>query len=85
MRRAGQQHNHLAIAFDPLAGSGAAAVRQWLGAFDDERLAPIVVGHFALQAMESFRQGIEQILAKNQTAAQSLGDGIACHVVFGRS
>ena len=83
MRRTGQQHDQLAVIFNPLAGGGAAPIGQGLGAFDHERLAPVVVGHFAIQALEAFRQRVEQVLAENQTAPQRFGDGFARDVVLG--
>ncbi len=46
-----------AVEFDPLPGRGAAAIGQRLGAFDDEGLAPIIVGHFALSGAGSVRSG----------------------------
>ena len=45
VRRAGQQHGHGAGFLEPLAGRGAAIVGQDVGAFDDEGLALVDLGH----------------------------------------
>ena len=45
MRRTGQDHQHAAAFFDPLARRGAAIVRQNVRALDHHRLTPVDFGH----------------------------------------
>jgi hypothetical protein len=66
-----------------LAGRCAAVVGKNLGAFDDEGLALVDLGHLALGLRETPFQRLGDIGMEIKFAAQRLGHGFARDVVFG--
>jgi len=83
VRRAGQQHHHGAGILQPLAGRGAAVVGKNIGAFDNEGLALVDLGHLAVGPRETMFERLGDLGIKDEVAAERLGHGCACDVVFG--
>jgi hypothetical protein len=83
VRRAGQQDHHGSGFPQPLAGRGAAVVGKNIGAFDDESLPFVDLGHLAVGARETALQRLGDFGMEDQFAAQRLGYGFARDVVLG--
>src|ERR1035438_60586 len=83
--RTGQQHQHRAVLFDPLAGCSATIVGQNLRTIDNVGLAAIDLDHLSLEATEALFNLVADILAEYHGAAERAGYGIAREIVFGRT
>ena len=85
MRRAGQDHQHAAAFFDPLAGRGAAIVRQYVRALDHHRLTPVDFGHGAIHRAKTLLDAVVDRGIEDLPAVERHGDCIAREIVFGGS
>ena len=81
-RRAGEQRDAAPAVFQPQARCGPPRVLQHFRAFRHHRLAHIHRGHFAAQLPEAPFDVAENRVVAVQLAAQKLGHGFACQVVF---
>ncbi len=83
MRHAGEQHDDVAVGFEPERWSGAARIRQHRGAFGDHRLAFIYFGHGARKTAKALLDFAHDGFLEMQLAAEKFCDGFAGAVVVG--
>jgi hypothetical protein len=83
VRRSGEEDQYGARFLHPLARGGAAIVGQDVGAFDDEGLALVHFGHFALGLGEALFEPLGEVGTEYELAIERHGDGFARDVVLG--
>ncbi len=74
---------HRARFFDPLAGRGAAVVREHVRALDQHGLAAIDLRHGALHLAKALLDSVADRGIENEAAVERERDGVAGEIVFG--